>query len=217
LSGRKQVTTGKHPGIRAVVTQRAGQAAIKRVKATLPMSLALDPANAQALCEFEDGTKPDIENRCPKGSIVGRARAVSPYLNKPLTGNVYFVKNVRRSSTGNLIRTLPMIIVALRGEIAVNLKGVSSTTNKGRLVNTFATVPDAPVSRFDMKINGGKNGILAVTQTRRGRINICSSRQHTDADIDGHNGRRADQTVRMKTPCAKRKAAKKRAQRKGRR
>jgi hypothetical protein len=91
----------------------------------LPKSLALDVDNAQALCEFDRGTRPDLENHCPKGSIVGRARAVSPLLNDPLVGDVFFVKNVRIDpDTGNEIRTLPMIVVALRGEIAVNLRGV---------------------------------------------------------------------------------------------
>ena len=170
------------------------EAGIEKAVVRLPKSLALDVDNAQALCEFEDGTKPDLENHCPKGSIVGRSRAASPLLNRDLVGNVYFVKNVRRSSTGNLIRTLPMIIVALRGEIAVNLVGESSTTKSGKLVNTFDDVPDAPVSRFNLNIRGGSNGILAVTRTRRSNINLCAKpRSHVaEADMDGQNGRRHD-------------------------
>jgi hypothetical protein len=205
LTGKRQRTTGKHPGVKAVVTQNGAiEAGVEKAIVRLPLSLALDPANAQALCEFEQGTKPDLENHCPKGSIVGRARAVSPLLRQPLTGNVYFVKNVRRSSTGNVIRTLPMIIVALRGEIAVNLKGESSTTESGKLVNTFANVPDAPITKFNLNINGGKNGILAVTQTRRGRINLCTKpKSHiADTEFDGQNGRRHDRNIRIKTPCA---------------
>jgi hypothetical protein len=204
LTGRKQVKTGKHPGIKATVTQKGiPEAGIAKAEVRLPKSLALDIDNAQALCEYEDGTKPDLENHCPKGSIVGRSRAVSPLLNDPLVGNVYFVKNVRRSSSGNLIRTLPMIVVALRGEIAINLVG-ESNVKKGKLVNTFDQVPDAPITRFNLNINGGKNGIIAVTRTRRSLINLCSSRrQIAEADIDGHNGRRHDQDIRMKTPCGK--------------
>jgi hypothetical protein len=218
LTGRKQTKTGKHPGVRAQVTQTGiGEAGIEKAEVRLPKSLALDVDNAQALCEFEDGTKPDLENHCPKGSIVGRARARTPLLNDDLVGNVYFVKNVRRSSTGNLIRTLPMIIVALRGEIAVNLKGESDTTKSGKLVNTFDNVPDAPVSRFNLNIKGGSKGILAVTRTRRGQINLCAKpKSHVaEADMDGHNGRRHDRDVRMKTPCSKRqtKAAKRQAKR----
>jgi hypothetical protein len=217
LTGRKQVRTGKHPGVKATVTQKGvGEAGIEEAVVRLPKSLALDVDNAQALCEFEAGTKPDIERQCPKGAIVGRARASSPLLNRPLAGNVYFVKNVRiDKKTGNQIRTLPMIIVALRGEIAVNLKGESSTTKSGKLVNTFASVPDAPVTRFNLNIKGGKNGILAVTRTRRSNINLCARpKSHVaEADMDGHNGKRHDRNVRMKTPCGKKsknKAAAKR-------
>jgi hypothetical protein len=209
LTGRKQVRTGKHPGIRALVRQNGiPEAGIEKAEVRLPKSLALDVDNAQALCEFEDGTKPDLENHCPKGSIVGRARASSPLLNDPLSGNVYFVKNVRIDpETGNEIRTLPMIVVALRGEIAVNLKGESSTTDDGKLVNTFDNVPDAPVSQFNLNIKGGKNGILAVTRTRRSLINLCAKpKSHiAEADMDGQNGRRRDFDVRMKTPCSKRR------------
>ena len=205
LTGRKQTRTGKHPGIKATVRQKGvGEAGIQRAEVRLPSSLALDPDNAQALCEFEDGTKPDVERHCPKGSIVGRARAVSPLLNRALKGNVYFVKNVRRNARGNLIRTLPMLIVALRGEIAVNLKGTSDVKG-GKLVNTFAGVPDAPISRFNLNIRGGSSGIVAVTRTRRARINICRGKQILEADMDAHNGKRHDFDVRMKTPCKKKK------------
>jgi hypothetical protein len=217
LTGRKQTRTGKHPGVKATVTQNGvSEAGIEKTVVRLPKSLALDPDNAQALCEFEDGTKPDLENRCPKGSIVGRARASTPLLRNDLVGNVYFVKNVRRDpKTGNAIRTLPMLIVALRGEIAVNLKGESSTTKSGRLVNTFASIPDAPISRFNLNINGGKNGILAVTRTRKAAIDLCAGRHIAEADIDGHNTKRYDRDIRMQTPCTKRqtKAAKRNARR----
>jgi hypothetical protein len=208
LVGRRQVRTGGHPAIRALVRQQGiGEAAIARAQVTLPKSLALDPANAQALCEFDDGTKPDPENHCPEGSIVGRARAVTPLLNDPLVGNVFFVKNIRIDpETGNEIRTLPMIVVALRGEIAINLRGESSTTRAGKLVNTFAQVPDAPISRFNLNIRGGRNGILAVTRSRRSTFNLCRmGRQVAEADIDGHNGRRHDLNVVMRKPCGKRR------------
>jgi hypothetical protein len=217
LTGRKQIRTGKHPGIKAVVTQQGvPEAGIEKAVVRLPKSLALDVNNARALCEFVDGTKPDLEDHCPKGSIVGRARAVSPLLKKPLVGNVYFVKNIRTDpKTGNEIRTLPMIIVALRGEISVNLKG-ESDTQKGKLVNTFDNVPDAPITRFNLNIRGGSKGIIAVTRTRRSLINICATgRQTAEADMDGQNGRRHDRDIAMRKPCTKRqtKAAKRQAKR----
>ncbi len=213
LTGKRQRTTGRHPGVKAQVTQRPGEAATKQAVVKLPKSLALDPDNAQALCEFSDGTKPDLENHCPKGSIVGRAKAVTPLLDEPLAGNVYFVKNVRTDpKTGNQIRTLPMIVVALRGKIAINLRGESSVS-KSRLVNTFASVPDAPITRFNLNIKGGANGILAVTRTRRGRINICNSRQSAETDFDAQNGRAHDRNIRITTPCKNKKAKQGKAKR----
>jgi hypothetical protein len=205
LTGRKQTRTGKHPGVKAVVRQAKGQANIGRAAVTLPPALALDPANARALCEYEDGTKPDLENHCPKGSIVGRARAKTPLLKRPLVGDVYFVKNVRiDKNTGNKIRTLPMLIVALRGEIAINLKGTSNVDRAGRLINTFASVPDAPVTRFNLNIKGGSNGILVVTDSARGHLNICTRRQTANVRMAGQNTKRANFRVRVKTPCKKR-------------
>jgi len=204
LTGRKQTRTGKHPGVRAVVRQAKGQANIGRAAVTLPSALALDPANARALCEYEDGTKPDLEDHCPKGSVVGRARAKTPLLDHPLAGDVYFVKNIRiDKNTGNKIRTLPMLIVALRGEIAINLKGTSNVRG-GRLVNTFNQVPDAPVTQFNLNINGGNNGILVVTDSARGPLNICAARQTANIKMAGQNAKRANFRVHVKTPCKKR-------------
>jgi hypothetical protein len=203
LTGRKQTTDGKHPGVRATLTQRRRDSNLKRVQVRLPLSLALDPDNAQALCEFKDGTK--IDPTCPRGSIVGRARAVTPILDKPLTAPVYFVKNVRIDRrTGRQIRTLPMLIIPLRGEngIKLNLKGTSAVS-RNRLVNTFEAIPDAPVSRFDLTIKGGKNGILVTNG------NICRSKQVASVLIDGQNNKPSDRRTTMTTSACK-KAKKKR-------
>jgi hypothetical protein len=198
LTGKNATRDGQHPGVDALVTQRSAEAGIKKAKVALPLALALDPNNAQALCEYAEGIKTDIEKRCPKGSIVGRATAVSPLLKRPLSGNVYFVKNIRKDAkTGRIIRTLPMLIVALRGEIAVNLKATSSVDSRNRLVNTFDNVPDATISSFRLNIAGGKNGILVVT----GKQNVCKKIDVAEADTNGQNGRSHDFDMNVATPC----------------
>jgi hypothetical protein len=199
--GRRQMREGRHPGLRTVVTQGPGQANMKKVAVKLPLSLALDPENAQsdALCEFEAGQRVD----CPPSSIIGHAIAHTPVLNRPLTGPVYFVKNVRiHPRTGRTIRTLPTLLITLRGEVAIDVRANSDVIDN-KLVSTFHTVPDAPVSRFELSLKGGKKGILVATR------NICSGRKRhvTDVEIDGQNGKRADQAVRMRSPCAKKKPA----------
>ena len=204
LTGKGQTTVNKHPGVKATVTQRRGDANLKRVQVKLPLSLALDPDNAQALCEFKDGTK--VDPTCPKGSIVGRAKAVTPILNEPLSAPVYFVKNVRIDpKTKRQIRTLPMLIIPLRGEngIKLNLKGTSKVSDD-HLVNTFEAIPDAPVSRFDLTINGGKNGILVSNG------NLCRKKQVADVDIDGQNNKRSDRNTTFSTSACKSSRSKRR-------
>lgn len=214
LTGRRQTRTNGHPGIKAKVKLGSGQAAIRRAEVRLPQALVLDIDNADALCEFKEGIKD--EPNCPAGSVVGRARAVSPLLSKPLAGKVYFVKNVRIDQvTGRERRTLPMIIVALRGEIAVNLRGESDVRG-GRLISTFTQVPDAPVTSFNLNIEGGRNGILKVTANRRGNIDICKRKQTAEAYMDGHNRKAYDREIKVKTPCKKAKAKKRKAKRRKR-
>ena len=202
LTGRGQTTDGKHPGLQAVLTQGLGEANMRSAAVKLPLSLALDPFNAQSddLCEFEAGKRVD----CPPSSIVGHAIAYTPVLNRPLEGPVYFVKNVRVDpKTGRLIRTLPTLLIPLRGEVALDLRATTNVIDN-KLVSTFGTVPDAPVSRFDLSLNGGKHGILVAVR------NICRrpKRQIADMEFDAQNGKRADRGVRMKTPCAKKKKKK---------
>jgi hypothetical protein len=197
LTGKGQTTEGKHPGVRATVTQRTSSANLKRVSVRLPLSVALDPDNAQALCEFADGTK--VDPTCPKGSIIGRAVARSPVLDEPLTAPVYFVKNIRIDPrSGRPIRTLPMLVIPLRGEngIRVNIKGTSSVV-QNRLVSTFAALPDVPVSRFDLAIKGGRHGILASN------AKICRGKQVADVQIDGQNNRASDRRATLSTPACK--------------
>jgi hypothetical protein len=180
-----------------VLTQGAGQANLRKVAVKLPLSLALDAENAAGdwLCEFEEGQK--AEPNCPRGSIIGRAKAFTPVLNRPLQGPVFFVKHVRVDPrTGQRIRTLPTLLLKLRGEVALNDRATSAVKG-GKLVNTFGTVPDAPVSRFELTINGGRRGILVSN------ANLCRRpRSHlADVDIDRQNGKRADSGVRITMPC----------------
>jgi hypothetical protein len=198
LTGKGQTTDDKHPGVDATLTQKPGQANLKKVVVTLPLSLALDPDNAQALCEFTDGSK--VDPTCPKTSIVGTATARTPILDGPLTGSVYFVKNIRiDAKSGRQIRTLPKLVIPLTGPngVRLNLTGTSNVVDN-HLVNTFDQIPDAPVSDFKLNIDGGKHGILVVSGT-----DICKSTQVATQQVDGQNGKSADADIYLQTPaCA---------------
>jgi hypothetical protein len=195
LSGKGQTTDGKHPAVTADLTQKPGQANLKKVRVALPLSLALDVDNANGLCEFVDGSK--VTPTCPKASIVGSATAVTPILDEPMSGPVYFVKNVRTDAkTGRQIKTLPKLVIPLTGQngLKLTLAGTSDVEND-QLVTTFDNIPDAPVSSFKMNINGGKGGILAVSSA-----DICKASQVADQRIDGQNGTVADASVYIRTP-----------------
>jgi hypothetical protein len=196
MTGPRQMTRGKHPGLKAQVTQRVGQANISTARVALPKSLALDPANARAVCGFEAG----LRAQCPKKTRIGKAVARSPVLNKPLRGPVYFVQGIRIDpTTGNRIRTLPTLLAKLNGEVRINVRAVTSVV-KTKLVSEFVAVPDAPVTRFNLRLKGGKGGILAAT----GKPKICDRRQVATNKTIGHNGKRAAQKrVRISTPCRK--------------
>ena len=195
LSGKGQTVDGKHPAVTAVLSQPAGQANLKKVRVALPLSLALDTDNANGLCEFVDGSK--AEPTCPKASIVGSATAVTPILDQPLSGPVYFVKNVRKDAkTGRDIRTLPKLVIPLVGQngVRLTLTGTSAVKDD-QLVTTFDNVPDAPVSSFKLNIIGGKGGILAVSGA-----DICKATQVAEQQIDGQNNKTADTDVYIQTP-----------------
>jgi hypothetical protein len=194
LTGATQTTDGKHPGVDATVTQPSGQANIKQVQVTLPLSLALDPDNAQALCEFADG----LRGACPAKSVIGTASARTPLLDHVLTGKVYFVKGLRQSATGRLIRTLPTLLVQLHGDVDLDLRATTDVDAKSRLVTTFAPIPDAAVSSFKLDLTGGKHGILVVTQDK----DICAGAQKAAQISTAHNGKQLKSTVTLGTPCA---------------
>jgi hypothetical protein len=200
LTGKGRTRLGAHPALKTVLTQPKGQAGIGRATVTLPKSLALDSRNTAGttrVCDYDASLKAD----CPANTVVGQARAVTPLLGKPLAGPVHLVQGIRFGPTGNRQRTTPSLLVKLRGEVAINLRA-RTTVRGGRLVTVFPKVPDAPISKFALRIDGGDDGILVVTRTPGG--SICARRQTAGVKLAGHNGRTASYPVRVKTPCRKR-------------
>jgi hypothetical protein len=181
-----------HPSLRAVVRPRPGEANIGRAAVTLPNSAFLDQAHIRTICTRVQFAA----DSCPKAAIYGQATAWSPLLDQPLRGPVYL-----RSSNNNL----PDMVVDLRGPahqpIRVELVGRIDSI-KGRIRNTFDLVPDAPVSRFVLQMQGGKKGL--ITNSR----NLCAKPSRARANLHGQNGKR--HTFRPRVVAVKCKQAKKR-------
>jgi hypothetical protein len=63
-------------------------------------------------------------------------------------------------------------------------------------------VPDAPVSRFTLDLDGGNNGLLVNS------INLCAITQNVNVQITAQNGKTANQDPVLQSPCAKKKRKK---------
>jgi hypothetical protein len=122
---------------------------------------------------------------CPAGSVYGTATAVTPLLERPLSGPVYL-----RSSKNKL----PDLVAALRGQIEIDLVGRVDSVHGG-IRTTFESVPDAPISKFTLKMSGGKKGLL------QNSTNICRGRHKATVQFDGQNGSTADQSPALKAKC----------------
>ena len=142
---------GDNPKLKAVLTTRKGDANIGNAQVTLPHSEFLDQSHIKTICtraQFKAGDVPG--EKCPKASIYGYAKAITPLLDEPLQGPVFL-----RSSS----HPLPDLVAALHSRrIDINLAGRIDSVKGGRIRNTFDSVPDAPVTKFTLTMQGGKRG-----------------------------------------------------------
>ena len=188
LTGRHQTAVGTHPTLTADLTQPAGQANVRSERVTLPLSLALDPNNSEHVCSVQAAAR----IACPKRTLVGTALALTRILPTPLSGNVYLVQGEHKNKQGQILRTLPTLLIPLRGDhVAINLTAQTSVDSTEHLVTTFPTVPDAAIRSFKLTITGGKRGILVVT----GHRSLCAGPQVGDVVASGHNGKQHASTV----------------------
>jgi hypothetical protein len=170
-------TRTRHPALKSVLTFPTGgdYANVASAAVTLPHSEILDQGHLGLPC-----TRPQFaEEACPKISVLGRAKAWSPLLEAPLEGKVYF-----RANGGE--RELPDVVADLRGQVHLVLIGATDTVTpktNPRIRTTFFAAPDAPVSRFELQLKGGKEGLLVNSE------NLCRSDQHAVVRLVGQNGR----------------------------
>jgi hypothetical protein len=189
---------GQYPALRAQLKARAGDANIAKAVVSLPHSEFLAQEHIRTICTRVQFAA----NTCPAGSIYGKAKAWSPLLDKPLSGPVYL-----RSSSNDL----PDLVADLGGQIRVSLVGRIDSI-RGGIRNSFELVPDAPVSKFTLQMQGGKKGLLVNSR------NLCKSVNKAQADFSAQNGKSAALRPVLRNGCKKssrkgKKAAHKRAAR----
>ena len=93
------------------------------------------------------------KSACPAGSVYGHARAITPLMDEPLEGPVY----LRSSHTA-----VPDLVADLHGRgIEIEVPGRIDSSRAGIRAN-FECLPDAPVTKFTLLLDGGKHGLLAT-------------------------------------------------------
>jgi hypothetical protein len=197
LSLKGKTKRAGNPALTAVLKAPPGEANIARTTVLLPKTQFIDNRHINNPCtrvQFNQGA--GNGSACPPKSILGTAVAYSPLLEKPLEGPVYF-----RSNGGE--RKLPDLVASLGGQIHVNLVGFIDSVKAGkegsRVRTRFAEVPDAPVSRFELRLYGGKRGLIQNSR------NLCSSKPTATVQMNGQNGKIADFESKIATSCGSKK------------
>lgn len=199
LSPSAEMGKGKHPILHAHLAQSPGQSGLATVQVHLPKALGIDLQNAAIACKAAAAAA----HACPDSSIVGRASAVT-VLPQPLEGPVYFVERTRTDSvSGKAVPALPGLFVPLRGDgVEIDLSA-SSAVSGGRLTSSFDDIPDAPISAFDLTLDGGSHGILVTSKA------LCTADQQASMDVAGQNGKTLAANVPVSPSCRLRALAQK--------
>jgi hypothetical protein len=160
---------GDHPAQRAVLRTRRGDANIEGTTVRLPRSAFLDQGHIRTVC-----TRVQFAAKaCPAGAVYGHVRAFTPLLSEPLEGPIYL-----RSSN----HKLPDLVFDLHGIVDVEAAARIDSLHGGIRVS-FTEIPDAPVDKVVVTLEGGKKGLI-VNST-----NLCARKHRADVRLEAHNGK----------------------------
>ena len=186
LGGTKATKRKAHPAIQAVLTQKESEANVAYTALTMPKTMLLDNSHFKTIC-----TRVQLAaQQCPAAAQYGNATATSPLLSGNLAGPVYLVSSNDK---------LPNLVADLRGQINVQLRGVV-TSAKGAMKVTFPATPDAPVTKFVLKMQGGSKGLVQNSK------DICVTKSKGKLNIKGQNEKVfKNNKYALKVTCPKKK------------
>jgi hypothetical protein len=161
---------------------------IAKVKVSLPKQLPSRLTTLQKAC-----TAPVFEQNpanCPKESIVGQAKVITPLLPVALTGPAYFVSHGGEA--------FPDLTIVLQGYgVTVDLVGSTQIKN-GITTTTFKATPDVPFNSFELTLPQGKFSALAANAT------LCKSKLMMPSEFQAQNGMAFHQQTKIAvTNCRK--------------
>ncbi len=182
-----------------IVYPRGAQANIARVKVDLPKQLPSRLTTLQKACAAEVFAANPAS--CPTASLVGNATASTPVLPVKLSGPVYFVSNGGAA--------FPNLVLVLQGYgVTVQLVGDTFISKTGITSSTFKSVPDVPISTFELKLPQGRNSALAANG------NLCKAKLVMPTTLVAQDASEIHQSTKIAvTGCPKAKQPKKKSKR----
>ena len=171
------------------VTQKPGEASIRKVELELPEVLPSRLPTLQQACTEQQFAKNPAG--CPEASFVGTATAHTPVLAAPLSGPAILVSHGGAA--------FPDLVFLLQGEgVHVELVGntdIKKETRDGVVreitYSKFEAVPDAPISSFETNLPSGPHSILT------GYGNLCVESLAAPTTIVAQNGARMVQNTQI--------------------
>jgi len=185
-SGRTSRTKGASLNVTLVYPKapQGSQANIHSVKVNLPRQLPSRLTTLQKACP--DKTFEANPAACSTASRVGHATAITPILPVPLTGPAYFVSHGGAK--------FPELIIVLQGYgITIDLHGETFINKHGITSSTFRTVPDQPVTSFQLSLPQGPNSALAANG------NLCNTKLTIPTTFTAQNGQTTHQNTHITT------------------
>lgn len=163
------------------MSQSAGEANIKSVSVTLPMKLPSRTSTLKQACLAT--TFAANPASCPAASQVGTAKVSTPALPGMLEGPAYFVSHGGAA--------FPDLDLVLKGDgVTVILVG-NTNISKNITHTTFAALPDAPVSSFEMNLPTGEKSALAANG------DFCKGKMYMPTTVVGQNGKTINEKIQI--------------------
>ncbi len=170
------------------ISQNAGEANIHKVEVQLPIKLSarIYPTLKGACTEAQFAANPA---GCPEVSFAGYATAHTPILSQALSGPAIFVSHGAAK--------FPDLDVILQGEgVSIILTGHTQIT-KGRTYSRFETVPDAPISSFELNLPESTHSALAPNLPTAAKFSFCGQSLRMPTLITAQNGAVVKQTTKV--------------------
>jgi uncharacterized repeat protein (TIGR01451 family) len=161
----------------------SGEANVAKVHVELPKKLPSELKTLKLACtEAQFAANPA---GCPKESMVGSAVAHTPILPVPLQGPAIFVSH---GGAG-----FPNLDLVLQGDgVSIVLVGDTFIDEKtGITTSTFATVPDVPISQFELTLPQQEYSALG------GNGSFCEKPLYMPTSITGQNGAVIEQKTKI--------------------